>query len=134
MARLVKTLGLGLILVSIAILLAGCDGDRGVVETEVAVENPVGDPVVGETLFQTTCFACHGMDVTGLPGQGKDLTTSEFTRELSDEDYVEFVKNGRDISDPMNTTGVDMPPYGGKPALSEMDLFHIVAYIRTLEK
>jgi disulfide bond formation protein DsbB len=53
---------------------------------------------------------------------------------LSDAEFVSFVKNGRDITDPLNTTGLDMPPYGGNPALSEQDLFDIVAYIRTLER
>jgi mono/diheme cytochrome c family protein len=116
----------------IGFLLGGCAGEDGVVEEGTAVL--AGDPAAGEALFQTTCFACHGVDATGLPGQGKDLTTSEFTRGMSDGEFVEFVKNGRDINDPFNTTGVDMPPYGGNPTLSEQDLFNIVAFIRTLEK
>jgi disulfide bond formation protein DsbB len=53
---------------------------------------------------------------------------------LSDGEFVEFVKNGRKITDPLNNTGVDMPPYGGNPALTEQDLFDIVAYVRSLEK
>jgi mono/diheme cytochrome c family protein len=119
---------IGLILVGV--LVGGCGGEeRDGNEGEI-----VGDPVTGEALFQTTCFACHGVDATGLPGQGKDLTTSAFTRGLSDREFVEFVKVGRRATDPLNTTGQDMPPYGGNPALSEQDLFDIVAYIRTLEK
>jgi disulfide bond formation protein DsbB len=98
-----------------------------------AVER-VGDSAAGEALFQTTCFACHGTDATGLPGQGKDLTASTFPQGLSDGEFVEFVKNGRKITDPLNNTGVDMPPYGGNPALTEQDLFDIVAYVRSLEK
>ncbi len=116
----------------VALVLAGCNEGNGSEEGESAV--PTGDPVAGEAAFQTTCFACHGTDATGLPGQGKDLTTSKFTSALSDSAYVEFVKNGRDINDPENTTGVDMPPYGGNPSLSEQDLYDIVAYIRTLEQ
>jgi disulfide bond formation protein DsbB len=112
-------------------LAVGCGREGLGTEPETAVLE--GDPVRGEALFQTTCFACHGADAKGITGQGKDLTTSVFTRGLTDAEFVEFVKQGRNISDPLNTTGVDMPPYGGNPALTEQDLFDIVAYIRTLE-
>ena len=40
---------------------------------------------------------------------------------------------GRPTSDPANTTGVDMPPKGGNPSLSEEDIDHIVAYLRTVQ-
>jgi mono/diheme cytochrome c family protein len=134
--RIMRKFWLVLGLVVLGFLVGGCGGDEGGTATVVgqrAVER-VGDAAAGEALFQTTCFACHGTDATGLPGQGKDLTTSTFTRGLSDTEFVTFVKNGRKITDPLNTTGVDMPPNGGNPALSEQDLFDIVAYIRTLEK
>jgi disulfide bond formation protein DsbB len=121
--------------VMLGVLVGGCgDGEEATnVGGQRAVER-VGDSAAGEALFQTTCFACHGTDATGLPGQGKDLTASTFTQGLSDGEFVEFVKNGRKITDPLNTTGVDMPPYGGNPALTEQDLFDIVAYVRSLEK
>lgn len=95
---------------------------------------PEGDAVVGETLFQNTCAACHGSDAKGLPGLGKDLTTSEFVRGLSDAELVAFITEGRPADDPANTRGVAMPPKGGNPALTAEDLFDIVAYIRTLEE
>ena len=47
---------------------------------------------------------------------------------------LEFVKVGRPTGDPLNTTGVDMPPKGGNPALSEEDLYDIVAYIRAIHQ
>jgi disulfide bond formation protein DsbB len=65
---------------------------------------------------------------------GKDLTTSQFVKDKSDAELVAFVKQGRPASDPANTTGVDMPPRGGNPALSDTDLANIVAFIRTLNK
>ena len=121
------------VFVLVWIFVVGCngEGENVAVETETTVS---GDPVNGEALFNTTCFACHGIDATGLPGQGKDLTTSGFTRGLTDAQFVDFVKIGRDITDPLNTSGSDMPPYGGNPTFTEQDLFDIVAYIRTLEK
>jgi len=91
-----------------------------------------GDPVKGEQLFKGTCAACHGPDARGLPGLGKNLRTSEFVHSLSDAELVAFVEKGRDTSDPMNTTGIAMPPRGGNPKFSEQDLYDIVAYLRTL--
>ena len=93
-----------------------------------------GDAAAGETMFTATCAACHGQDAKGLPNLGKDLTASEFTQGLSDADLVAFVKQGRPTSDPANTTGVDMPPKGGNPSLSDDDLASIVAYLRTIEE
>lgn len=92
-----------------------------------------GDVAAGEEAYAATCAACHGQDATGVPNLGKDLTASEFTQGLSDEEYVAFVVVGRGTSDPENTTGVAMPPKGGNPALSDEELANIVAYLRTLE-
>ena len=69
-----------------------------------------------------------------MPGLGKDMTQSEFIAGKTDEELVEFIKAGRPVSDSLNTTGVNMPPKGGNPALSNEDLYDIVAYIRTLKK
>jgi len=93
-----------------------------------------GDPVEGKTLFGQTCAACHGMDAKGLPKLGKDLTTSTFVAEKSDADMLNFVKVGRLPSDPLNTTGVAMPPKGGNPALTDQQIMDIIAYVKTLHK
>jgi disulfide bond formation protein DsbB len=45
-----------------------------------------------------------------------------------------FVKTGRPPGDPANTTGVDMPPKGGNPTLTDQDLADIIAHIRTVEE
>jgi len=94
---------------------------------------PVGDSAQGQVKFASTCSACHGQDAKGISGMGKDLTTSEFAKGLSDADLITFITKGRDASDPLNTTGVQMPPRGGNPALTDQDLADIVAYIRTLQ-
>jgi disulfide bond formation protein DsbB len=96
--------------------------------------NPAGDADRGQRAFGDTCANCHGDDAKGMPFLGKDLTRSEFVRGLSDAELVEFVQEGRPINDPLNTTGVPMPPRGGNPTLSDQDLADIVAYIRTLEE
>ena len=95
---------------------------------------PKGDATAGATKFAGTCSACHGPDAKGITGLGKDLTTSGFAKGKTDGELVEFVKSGRPSSDPLNTTGVDMPPRGGNPALADQDLADIVAYLRTLQK
>ena len=88
----------------------------------------------GKKLFEQTCSACHGKDAKGLPNLGKDLTTSEFVKGLSDDELLAFIKKGRPVSDPANTTGVDMPPKGGNPALTDDQLRAIIAFIRSIEE
>lgn len=90
-----------------------------------------GDPAKGKELFAGTCASCHGPDAKGIPGLGKDLTTSAFVRQQTDAQLLEFIKKGRPATDPANTTGVDMPPKGGNPALTDQDLADIIAFIRT---
>ncbi|MBL8746865.1 MAG: c-type cytochrome [Phycisphaerae bacterium] len=85
----------------------------------------------GSKLYGTTCIACHGADLRGIKGNGKDLIASEFARKLDDDALLAFIKKGRDPSDPANTTGVGMPSKGGNPALSDDDLLDIIAYLRT---
>ena len=95
---------------------------------------PGGDPAAGQEIFTSTCATCHGPAGEGVPGLGKDMTTSEFIAGKTDAELVEFIKVGRDPSDPLNTTGVAMPPKGGNPALSNEDLLDVAAYIRSLQK
>ena len=122
--------GLAAALVILAVLLAACGGG-GDGNTPAG---PAGDAAKGQTVFAGTCSSCHGPDAKGLPGLGKDLTTSEFVRTQSDVDLVNFIKVGRPASDPANTTGVDMPPKGGNPALTDQDIADVVAYLRTINQ
>ena len=85
----------------------------------------------GQSLF-LTCTACHGPDGKGLPNLGKNLVESEFVHSLSDDELVDFIKTGRPLWDPLNTTGIDMPAKGGNPVLMDEDILAIVAYIRSL--
>jgi disulfide bond formation protein DsbB len=86
----------------------------------------------GQSLF-VLCSACHGPDARGVPNLGKNLVESEFVRSLSDTELANFVKMGRPIWDPANTTGLDMPPKGGNPAMTDEELMAIIAYIRSLQ-
>ena len=91
-----------------------------------------GDAAHGEELFAGTCSACHAPDGTGIEGLGKNLTTSEFSAGQTDAQLLAFIKVGRSTSDSLNTTGIDMPPKGGNPALSDEDLNDIVTFLRTI--
>jgi len=93
-----------------------------------------GDAAAGKTKFDGTCVSCHGPDAKGIAGLGKDLTTSEFANSLPDAELILFLTRGRPASDSLNTTGVDMPPRGGNPALTDQDLADIAAFVRTLEQ
>lgn len=101
-------------------------------EASTADDAPMGDAAKGKANF-AACAACHGPDGKGVPSLGKNLVTSTFAKDMTDAELVAFLKVGRDTSDPLNTTGVAMPPKGGNPALTDGDLMDIVAYVRQLE-
>ncbi len=130
-----------LLIVCAALLLAtaACGGsDSGDSEdssdgASSATTTLTGDAARGETAF-VTCAACHGPTGEGIEGLGKPMPGSVFIASLSDSELVDFIKVGRSTSDPDNTTGVDMPPKGGNPSLTEEDLQDIVAYVRSLQE
>lgn len=87
----------------------------------------------GKTLFMTTCVACHTPEGGSKPNLGKDLVHSSFTAGKTDKELMTFLKLGRNPGDPLNTTGVGMPPKGGNPALMDKDLADLITYIRGLQ-
>ena len=92
------------------------------------------DVTRGGELFVGTCSACHGPDAKGLPNLGKDLTTSDYVKDSSDEVLLTLLKEGRPSGHELNTTGVDMPPKGGNPSLNDEDLSTIIAYLRSINQ
>jgi disulfide bond formation protein DsbB len=93
-----------------------------------------GDVANGQKVYSLLCIACHGPEAKGVQGLGKDLTTSTFVAEKTDAELVEFIKVGRGPEDPLNTTGVAMPPKGGNPALSDQEMADIVAFLRSIHQ
>ena len=150
-----RSLG-ALLLLSLAFLLPlGCGGGgqeqsaKGTEKSQQAAETQAApaqtqpreattaytpNPEHGKQLFLQVCAACHGPDAKGLPNLGKDLTTSKFIQEKTDQELLAFVKVGRSPTDPLNTTGIAMPPKGGNPALTDQDILDIIAYLRTLQQ
>ncbi|MEO8392505.1 MAG: c-type cytochrome [Chloroflexota bacterium] len=103
--------------------------------TAQAAQSVAYDPALikdGQTVFQSVCFACHGIDARGIPGLGKNLVESQFVHGLTDEELLLVVIKGRDTSDILNTTGVAMPPRGGNPSLTDDQLRAVIAYVRSL--
>ncbi len=100
------------------------------------VEGPVievAQATRGRALFLSTCATCHGGTGRGQPGLGKDLVLSAFCRGLDDGELFAFVRKGREATDPLNTTGIAMPPSGGNPTLSDAQVTDVVAYVRALQ-
>ena len=120
------------VLILAGLLVAACGGGGAPAPTSTP-QGPVGDATAGKKAYNSTCIACHGADAKGMTGLGKDLTTSEFVKTTSDTDMVAFIKTGRPASDPANTQGVDMPPKGGNPALTDQDILDIVVFVRSLQ-
>ena len=41
-----------------------------------------------------------------------------------------MIRAGRELNDPANTSGLVMPPSGGRPDLSDDDILAIIHYLR----
>lgn len=112
----------------IVLVVTACGGGGGAAGGASAEQ-----VAAGEKYFMQVCATCHGRDAMGLPNLGKGLRFNDFAKSRSDAELVAFLKEGRRASHPDNTTGVDMPPKGGNPALTEENMAEIVAYVRTLQ-
>tara|TARA_R110000744_G_scaffold255462_1_gene370959 strand:- start:14288 stop:14887 length:600 start_codon:yes stop_codon:yes gene_type:complete len=103
---------------------------------EQTASRPTTDPALldhpGREAFLASCSACHGTNAEGIEGLGKSFITSEFVRSSSDKDLMTMIKMGRPVWDPANTTGLDMPPKGGNPAITDDQLTDIIGYIRSV--
>ncbi len=84
----------------------------------------------GERLYQTNCSACHGVDLQGINGLGKNLLESDFVASQNDAELHRFIVQGRPIWDIANTTGIEMPPRGGNPSLKDSEIDAIIDFIR----
>ena len=115
-----------LVLVAPFVLSVACGGGTGGNSPEQAAS--------GQKVFLGICATCHGKDANGLPKLGKNLHNNEFVQSKTNDELLEFVKKGRPAFDPANTRHVDMPPRGGNPALTDLDLANVVAFVRSLQQ
>jgi mono/diheme cytochrome c family protein len=120
--RILSTIALAAL--ALVLLVAACGGGTSTSPAAVAA---------GEKVYQQTCATCHGRDAKGLPNLGRSLQANEFVADHRDGELVAFLMEGRRATDPLNTTGIDMPPRGGNPMLTQADMEHVVAFLRTLQ-
>jgi disulfide bond formation protein DsbB len=118
--------------------LAACNSDdnRQLLGNQIATASPseTHDAAQGQRLFVGSCSACHGAHGEGVKGLGKDMQHSALVASLPDDDLAALIRRGRPSSDPRNSTGIDMPPRGGNPTLTDEQLLDIVAYIRSIQQ
>lgn len=119
---------------AVTLVLAGCGGGGKGGSGGGGSDITAGDVAKGQQVFASTCSTCHGADARGLIGSGKDLVASEWVKAQSNQQLLDFLKVGRTPDDPLNTTGVLMPPKGGNPALQDGDLLDVIAYLRSLQQ
>lgn len=132
-----KSWGMLLLSVLFAVGLTACGGGGGATADQAAAPsvNAEGANVAaGQALFAANCAACHGPAGEGVQGLGKDMTDSPFMDGLTDEELAAFLAEGRSPTDPLNTTGILMPPKGGNPALTDAQLMDIVAFLRSIHR
>lgn len=107
-----------------AVVLAGLLG-----WTSAAVA-ATGDPEKGKAVYEKSCVACHGPQGKGDGPTGKVLVppaadfTSAASKKKSDADLLKIIENGKPPTAMMAWRG----------QLSDQDIQHVLAYVKTLRK
>ena len=114
---------------ALALVAAACGGGDESSDTTSGPAGP-GDAVAGAAVYSGTCAACHGPDLQGIDGLGKQLVPNEFVATNTEDELVAFLLVGRAADDPLNTQGVEMPARGGNPSLTDQDLHDVAAYLQ----
>lgn len=84
------------------------------------------DALKGESIYGSTCVACHGAKGNGtIPGV-PDFTKKKGVLTKPDQELFENIKNG--FQNPGSFMA--MPPLGGNPDLTDQDVKDVIAYIR----
>lgn len=107
----------------LAVVVSACGAADGPSRQEVAR---------GREIYAANCSICHGAEGQGKPRLGKDLRGNPFVSKISDAELLGFLIEGRPAFHPDNEQGIDMPPRGGNPGLTDRDLQAIAAFLRTL--
>lgn len=90
------------------------------------------DPARGKQLYLSTCVSCHGVTGDGMDRLGLPLRTSELVKTSTQASLVEFIKVGRQPTDPASKLNALMPARGGNPFLTDEELSQIAGYVRSL--
>ncbi len=90
-----------------------------------------GSPAATQ-LYAQACASCHGPNAEGVAGLGTALAGAEFIKQSTDQEILTLIRAGRGLTDPQNTSGLVMPPSGGRPDLNDGQLLEIIQVIRGL--
>jgi cytochrome c oxidase cbb3-type subunit 3 len=92
------------------------------------------DASIGEQIFQTRCFVCHGRTGTGdgpsaqgLGAPVRDLTAADWQNSITDESIGKVIRNGAKAIG----GNAAMPP---NPDLSNAQIQSLTQYVRELGK
>lgn len=121
-----------LVVVLFALALVACTGNNASDGADQSIPDIIvpGDPLAGADAYRAICSNCHGRDLQGVGGLGKQLVPGDFVVDMSEDELVAFIIIGRPRDHPDNTTGVDMLPRGGNPSLSDQSIHDIAAYLK----
>jgi glucose/arabinose dehydrogenase/mono/diheme cytochrome c family protein len=99
-----------------------------------ALTYPLEVVTEGRDLFLAYCQSCHNIGTSVVTGHniGKALVDNEFVQDSTEEELLEFVRQGRAEDDPENITGYEMPPRGGNPDMTDEEILATIAYMKEL--
>ena len=85
----------------------------------------------GSRLYTRACASCHGTQGEGIDSLGSSLVGSPFMSELTDDELLALIRDGRPADAVDNRSGVAMPPRGGQTDLSDEQIVEIIRYLRS---
>lgn len=92
-----------------------------------------GNAAEGRKVFSTTCITCHGPTGQGMPNLAPSLVGSQFIGSANDAAVATVIRSGRALGDPNNKSGKVMPARGGNPFLTEEQVLHLAAFVRSIQ-
>ena len=93
-----------------------------------------GDAIEGRKVFSTICITCHGPTGQGMPNLAPSLVGSQFIQSGDDAAIAAVIRSGRTIGEPGNKSGKVMPARGGNPFLTENQIVHLVAFVKSIQR
>ncbi len=110
------------------IAISSANGVQAVAPSTIA--QAANDPSAWQ-LYEQACASCHGANGAGVNGLGSALSQSNLIKTTSDEALLAMIRVGRALDDPQNTSGLVMPPSGGRPDLTDEQMKLVIQVLRS---